>query len=324
MLFLGHTRFSLYEPDSPSWRLSRADESKDRSVYEAALFSHERLHGRGQIFFDHTLPTLDIASRGFKLIHVVSFSENLPQKYKEKLYEAQAKYGWLVLDERGTKKRGTANGLEFIRKHLEVGELFASFRLDDDDILATNFFHRAAEFVTEDNIGRVVSFGLGIQAFFQNGNFIAPRMEHRPKIAIGLLSIGKHSEKGRLQKPRSIAHTKSDIANVVILDSREIGFIHTMHGSQDSGVDKEDGDFARRFRNYLNLPEVTEENDRIQELFPTVTFNDLDVLKGEAARLVEWNFKVRTKERVQSAIRKLVSHAREWLERRGDLRKHSV
>lgn len=315
MLFLGHTRFSLFEPESPSWRLSRADESQNQAIYEAVLFSKERLDGRARIFFEHTLPTLEIAAEGFKFVHVVSFSENLPLEYREKLYEARKKYDWLELDERSLKSRGAARGTEFLRDHLQAGELFASFRLDDDDILATNFFQRAAKFVNHENVGRIVSLGLGIEAYFEDGHFIAPRMEHRPKIAIGLLSIGKLSESGRVQKPRPIAHTKSDLANIVILDSREIGFIHTMHGSQDSGVDKEDGDFARRFRNYLNLPEVTEEEDRIQELFPTVTFVGLESIKGEAAKLVEWNFRIRTKERIKLAIRKLISHARNWLER---------
>lgn len=315
MLFLGHTRFSLYEPESPSWRLSRADESKNRAAYEAVLFAPERLRGRAQIFFEHTLPTLAVAAEGFRLVHVVSFSENLPQEYKDKLYEARAKYEWLELDERSIERRSNARGTEFLRKYLAPGELYASFRLDDDDILATNFFRRASGFVSPDNVGRVVSFGLGIQAYFEDGSFIAPRMEHRPKIAIGLLNIGMLTTTRKIEKPNPIAHTKSDLVNVVVLDSREIGFVHTIHGAQDSGVDKEDGDFARRFRNYLNLPEVVEDGQRIRELFPTVTFEELDSLKGDAAKLVEWNFKIRTKERIELAIKSLNSHARNYLDK---------
>lgn len=309
MLFLGHTRFSLYEPDSPSWRLSRSDLGQDKIEYEKALFSETRLRERTRVFFEHTLPTLDIAAQGYRYVHIVSYSENLPSQYKKLLQLAVHKYPWLQLDERKMDSRSPARPTDFLKGHLRNGELYATFRLDDDDILATNFFKRAESFVREENVGCVVSFGLGVQAYLQEGNFFAPRMEHRPKIAIGLLSIGRRSEKGKIYKPRAVAHTKSDLVNVVILDSREIGFIHTMHGSQDSAIDKQDGDFARRFRNYLNLPVVTEDSTRLRELFPTVSFLELERLEGREAELIEWNLRVRTRERSVRVYRKLKLYA---------------
>ncbi|MGV0353220.1 glycosyltransferase [Corynebacterium confusum] len=282
MKFVGHTRFSLFDPTSSSWRISRSLGREDPSKYRNALFSEDRLKHRADIFFHHTLPTLDKAGEGHEFVHIVSYSADLPAKYRTQLEKQVEEYPWLVLDPRSNGKIRRSEINRSISRYVNRGQIFASYRLDDDDVLGTSFFDRASGYLEERFVGMQVSFGIGVQAFYGNGTFQAPRIEHRPKIAIGLLDICKRLEDGELKGPQPGAHTKADLRNPVIVDSRELAFIHTIHMRQDSGVDKPDADFVNRMKNYSRLPALKQseyDEKRLTELFPTVEFGNEDALR---------------------------------------------
>ena len=94
-MFVGHTRFSLFVPDSASWRASNEHTGFSEDEYRDYLYDHARLALRTDIFLNHTVPTLAKAAEGFDVKHVVSFSESLPQKFKEQLQEAADKFNVL-------------------------------------------------------------------------------------------------------------------------------------------------------------------------------------------------------------------------------------
>lgn len=269
MNFLGHTRFSVMEPKSPSWRLSRASGRTSVEDYTTSLFSEARLKERSEIFFTYSLPLLDAAKGEHKVLHVVSFSHHLPLKYKAMLYDAEQRYSWLHLDEQRPGSKKTVLDKVAI-KFFGEGAIYAEYRLDDDDLLGVSFFDDLIPYVTKENVGSLVSFGLGAQSFFDGSVFVQPRLEHRPKIAIGLTRICEIENKSVIG-PRRVAHTKSDLYNPVILDSRSLSFLHTIHRNQDSGVDKPKGDMALRIRNYLNQPRVSVED--LEIVFPGVPFD---------------------------------------------------
>ncbi|MHA5283530.1 glycosyltransferase [Corynebacterium sp. CQ3829_602738] len=267
--FLGHTRFSLYDPTSPSWRLARFEGRRKESEYLKQLYSPERMGSRVEIFFDHSLPTLAKAAAAHNLVHVVSYSEELPHKYRAYLESADETYAWLRLDRRSEGNRKGRPLEKWAQQEFRAGDIFGEFRLDDDDILGVNFLDTLADYLTPENVGRYVSFGYGVQAFYDAGKFREPRVEHRPKIAIGLTRVCQMNANGTINGPKRVAHTKTDMVAPVILDSRAIQFLHSIHLNQDSGVNKPDGDLGNRFRNYLNQPKL-EAVEMFTESFPTV------------------------------------------------------
>ncbi|MDK6814000.1 glycosyltransferase [Corynebacterium sp. UMB6689] len=281
--FLGHTRFSLYEPNSSSWRMTRQkrDDGSGRDPYREALFDEHRLRQRAHIFFEISLPILDQAAKEVNLVHVVSYSDELPSKYKAMLEEASERYSWIKLDLRTSTNRKGLNLIDYGAKAFGKNVVYGVYRLDDDDILAPTYFEQCSKYLKSDFAGMVVSLAKGIQAFYSDGEFFGPRIENRPKIALGLLKVCKTDSRGRVLQPKPIAHPRTDEKNPVILDARQISYVHTMHLSQDSGVDKPSDDLGKRYRNYRQLPEASVADVSV---FPTIQFNleDFPISRSEA------------------------------------------
>lgn len=247
---------------------------KGRDRYADQLYSPERMRNRVEIFFDYSLPILNEASKDHHLYHQVSYSTELPGVYQRHLEKAQSKYEWLHLDLRTSKNRKGTSLDTLARTAFSANDVFAEFRLDDDDLLASSYFDDLSEYLEISHVGYYVSFGLGIQAYFDGETFREPRLEHRPKIAIGLARICMLTEKDKILGPPRVAHTRTDRRAPVIVDSRSIEYLHTMHLEQDSGVDKPDGDLGNRFRNYLNQP--APDDLLTDEIFPGVSFGALN------------------------------------------------
>lgn len=280
MHFLGHTRFSLLEPNSPSWRLSREVGRTDHRTYSEILFSEQRLADRAEIFLEHTLPIIELGSKGHHIVHVVSYPEELPKEYKMRLSQAAKRFKWLHLDERRSPKNNGRFLDQLATELFPSGTVYGEYRLDDDDILSSSFFQKLSPYISDRNVGSMVSLGVGVQCFFDKGRFLKPRLEHRPKIAIGLTRVCK-TNGDKIAGPPRVAHTRSDRVCPVVLDSTDVTFLHTLHLTQDSGVHKPDGDLARRVRNYLRLPDVPEQFDLLQ-LFPGVHFDASTSLPNES------------------------------------------
>jgi hypothetical protein len=258
--------------------MTRATSPDSVDQYRNELFGEERLSNRSRIFFNHTLPLLDRARGNHQLLHVVSYSAELPRKYRRLLKDAAKSYKWLVLDKRTrTNRKGTSLNT-FVKRYFEPGSIYGSYRLDDDDVLAPTYFDQVASYLERPFANMVVSLGLGVQAFFHEGEFVNPRMEHRPKIAIGLMKICEYTYDGRFLAPQNIAHTRTDLVNAMILDSRQVSFLHSMHLTQDTHIDKPSGDFEKRLRNHMRLPEVAPETD-LASVFPGVKFVTDDKFK---------------------------------------------
>jgi len=70
MFFIGRTRYSLFVPNSASWRLSQAEDDQRAEEYQETLYNEDRLKVREDIFLNHTLPNLALAAEGFDVTHV--------------------------------------------------------------------------------------------------------------------------------------------------------------------------------------------------------------------------------------------------------------
>lgn len=284
--FLGHTRFSLFEPTSPSWRLSRHTGKLNEAAYKDRLYSAERMRSRVEIFFDHSLPLIDKASKDYKLVHVVSYSEEMPDIYRRYLESAAKKYKWVHLDRRQSTNRSGIPLETWAGRCFPRGEIFAEYRLDDDDLLATTYFDSLAKYLSDHFVGYYVSHGYGVQAFFEDGRFKNPRIEHRPKIAIGLARVCQLTQAGKVRGPKRSAHTQIDRWAPVVVDSKNVEFLHSIHLTQDSGIAKPEGDLGKRFRNYLSQPEVTDINI-LNEKFPGLPLESYITDRAKIRALVD-------------------------------------
>jgi len=271
MYFVGETRFSLFEPTSGSWRLSKTAGRVDVEDYKAKLYAEDRMESRCAIFFNHTLPTLDVARGNNELIHVISYSEELPPKYQDRLQEEAFKYSWVQLDKRTKGDRRGTSVVDLVKGNLAPGTIYGNYRLDDDDVLASNYFDQVGAYLDERHVGMIVSLGYGVLALYRDGRFTYPKGEHRPKVAAGYCKICLFDGSGNFYTPTNISHTRADRENPVILDSREVSFLRSLHVNQDMAVANPKFDFQARLRQFERMPDLTEDVD-LAKIFPTVNF----------------------------------------------------
>ena len=88
-----HTRFSVYNPKSKAWRASTLLSESDCLNY---LFDEERLSYRWYMFERFSIPALIKNYESVdSLVHIVAYSKELPDSYKDKLFNLQSKYSFI-------------------------------------------------------------------------------------------------------------------------------------------------------------------------------------------------------------------------------------
>lgn len=245
--FVGRTRFSLFTPNSKAWL---ASQNKDEELYKRQLFSEERLSPRADVFFNISLPQIQLAVQNHQVKHIVDFSPELPEKYRDLLLEAQEKYDWLLLNCQ-TEDGVSLDTYDVAHKILEPeaaagdASVFGSYRLDDDDVLPVSYFDRMSDFLVTSNVGFYVSLGRGVTGIQQGLNFSWPRdIKHR-MCAIGLLSICQAMPNGRTKRPDLYkTHMEPDLHAPTIVDSRELGFFWNRSFLQDTAIAHQDRETA--------------------------------------------------------------------------------
>src|SRR5699024_9741945 len=121
------------------------------------------------------------------------------------------------------------------RDHLiDIGETRDAhvfcFRVDDDDLLSSDFLSLVEPLISDSNEGFAVSFASGYAALFENGKYTTLRQHVSPLIAIGLGVIGKWYPADQslpLQFIRN--HSRTHYLRTVLLDAQRPTFIHTRH-----------------------------------------------------------------------------------------------
>ena len=234
-LYIGHTRFSLFTPNYEGWRASNGQNLKDAREYQELLFNPERLEPRARILLENSLPLLEQAASSRMYKHVISYSSLLPASFKLRLEEAGARYPFVVLDER-EPGADFFNPDEFASRLLPDGGTYGVFRLDDDDLLAVNYFSQMDRFLRPEFAGMRVSLASGLVGLMEQGSVSMVRSVYKPKIAIGLMSGNTLDVSGRLRSPRICSHDKSDFFDPVILFSAEPSYLWMRHVGQDTNV----------------------------------------------------------------------------------------
>lgn len=268
-MFIGHTRFSLFVPDSGAWRASNGGDFSSADEYKAYLYSEKRLDLRSFVFLEHTVPTLQKAAEGFEVTHIVSFSSSLPKKYKQKLQETAEKYDVIRLDELPDGDNGYGTPSK-VAAELGIEGVFGRYRLDDDDILSTDYFHLVDNYLKPEYVGMTVSLPLGIEAVLDKGRFFNLREAHVPMNSMGLLYVCSRDKSGQISSPKGGPHDKSDRYDPVIIDSRGYGYLRCIHSGQDNAMRYLSGSVMEYLLDGMAKFPPAADFPKLRENFPTV------------------------------------------------------
>jgi len=271
-LFIGHTRFSVHQYNSGSFKATRKGDGRrfSEEEYTEWLYDDERLGPRAEIFVEESLPQLAASAEDANLVHIVHYSASLPQKYQDILRGAAEEFPFLHLNEApgivapSAPNKKVLNSV--LRNRLPKDGVFGIYRLDDDDVLPINFFERMSPYIVDEHVGWRVSFPESLTAIRTRSEYILPWRRYFPKAAAGLVSIHQKTSDGAILGLQTRApakgHMKLDTAYPTVLDSREPGFFQARHKSQDSIL----GDGASPFFGSM-IPTAIEKESVPTELF---------------------------------------------------------
>lgn len=247
-VFLGHTRFSIDAHGSDQFNATRKKSLfASREEYLGWLYDDDRLARRAEILLGWSVPQLQRAAEGHQVRHVISHSSTLPEKYKEMLRQAAEDYPVLALNEVDAVVDPYAPPEHVMSEALKdfgltPGTAFCAYRLDDDDVLAANYFDQLAPHVHPFNVGYRVSLGYGFTGLWRNSRLYYCTETYYPKISMGLASVLAQNEDGSFRTPQNEYkgnngdnHTTADRTAPVILDSRQPAYFRVLHPTQ-SGV----------------------------------------------------------------------------------------
>lgn len=254
--YFGVTRFSVFSPGSLAWVLSK--DKKEKKQYIENLYSEERMTVRSDIFFRKALPSYELMGKSYLYKHIVQYSEELPDKWKDKLFEAAAKYSFVIL-QNVSKIESAHDVIRDYLKNLDACDsVVTMFRVDDDDVLSFDYLYQLSRYSVEDNIGKAVSFGSGLAAIYSNGKFENFRKFRKLLMSQGQAYIGNYdSKRGKVFFPRTGNHARIDELTPVILDSRSIAFLQTSHDLQDTRIsESKEAAKERILKSFLNYESI--------------------------------------------------------------------
>ncbi|WP_269435233.1 glycosyltransferase [Alcaligenes faecalis] len=285
MYFIGCTRFSLYMPGSNAWYISKVAEES----YLSQLYSDERMTARFDIFFNKAAPLYEGMAKKFFYKHVVQYSSVMPEKWKDRLFEEASKYDFIILNEASTKNISIT--IKEILADQPSGSL-AYFRVDDDDVLSSDYLSLLENYTNKNYEGMIVSFGCGLIATYVDGAFRDFRTCYRRFLALGLAFVGGYdADSGDYWLPRYDGHETVDRHSPTIVDSREPVFIWTHHEYQDTKVRSVGaaGAVSSRLKGYSRITSIKGYEQRFPTFKHEMEFlleNNEEILFLEKSRVV--------------------------------------
>lgn len=278
MQHFGVTRFSLFDPDSPAWRLTRRGDWADAEAYAQHLYSEERMGPRCDIFCDLAAPLYQQMAEGHSFRQMVLYSAIMPQRWKNRLAEAAERYPvlWLVESEEGSPDVKSSLR-EHLREHSPGRDaLVFAFRVDDDDLLSVDYLDQVEPYVTAQHHDHAISFSSGFAALYEMGSYTRVAPWHQRLSSMGQGSIGTwQARQEHLALTLIGNHNRTDHGRTVLLDGRHPTFLQTRHMGQDTAVKETEPLDAERARAALvaefgRLPAVTD-LQMLLERFPTLS-----------------------------------------------------
>lgn len=295
-------RYSLLLESLKAWVISRTD----LETYKENLFNIERIQNRYKLFKNFTLPSLAQQKsikdciKGTNISKLQVFlvtSEELPNEHKKELDDLLKEYKWLNVRYLSSKEKGietvVTDYIESLYAQVREPILYSNIRLDDDDILSVDFLDRLNSYVTEENIGRAITFANGYYGVYDSKteSFTQLCDLFSPKLALGLALVNKYDSNGYASKIKSIYgagnHNRIDRRIPTITDGRAPSYIRTVHMHADSL----DEATIQRYLKNNNLVHPIKVMQTIGMSFP-ISFDDLplDIIKNEERDLKVYDF----------------------------------
>lgn len=266
--YFGVTRFSVFQPESGAWKLSR--NNADADDYRTVLWSESRMRPRTDIFLKLVVPILQKMSERHRYRHIVLYSDEMPDPWRSELFEAAARYSVLYLHENGSRKPIPSVVRDLLKDESRGARAVVQFRLDDDDLLAIDYLDRISEFATPHDAGRAVSLATGYSALFHDGTLTGPiRQVRRVFGSQGLAYVGYYdADREHLTLSAGGRHYLVDRKMPSIVDSRAPSFFQMRHVGQDTLIDADEA--VRKIRDELDTRKPATDSDAIAALFPTL------------------------------------------------------
>jgi len=242
-MFIAITRFSLFLPNSSAWLVSsQANDEKKIEEYKRKIFDKNRLDFRINFLSKITMPILKEASKEYNFVHIIEYSDSLPDEYVKELRRLEGEYNFIRLNEYNVEGNSLNTAHEIAIDFFNLGSvtdkdhMIGQFILDDDDCISLDYFKKCSKYLNKYFHGHNLSFGLGISGIFDNDFNLTNIIEmYYPKVNIGLLRIGIYRHKSKKIVFGSLgSHMRADKYSPTIIDSREISFFWSKHLTQDS------------------------------------------------------------------------------------------
>lgn len=228
------TRFSVFSRSAGGLRI-RHEFGTDPAEFERRLFAPERLDKRLDILSRITVPALAEASFKHNIVHIVQYSENLPDEYKSALSDLSDRFDFfkpvLVSD---------SSMADSVREEVAswgsgFRGLYAWVRLDDDDVLSNSYFECLERYLVQDNVGMAVSFPIQAAALYSNGlvSDIRKKFVRNPSAGQAYICRANNSFHS-FEEPGFPAHHNIDSVMPTIVDPTVVGSLQMLHSTQDT------------------------------------------------------------------------------------------
>lgn len=233
-------RYSILSIDAArSWKIGQ----RGIDEYRNMLFSDERLDLHENLFFNLTLRSVDkaVENSDLDVSLIVFISNELPDSRKNKLYDAADKRSYLSIKELSPADKTLVSiGDEVVNQVSEYsGEVvYATIRLDDDDVLHPQFLKSLDEYIEPAYVGKCVSFSNGYAGLFDGSKFTAFHTMNAINNAQGLTAISKKTVNGEIKGLKSIynssiSHSRTHWKMPVVADGVKPMYIRTVHAQGD-------------------------------------------------------------------------------------------
>ncbi len=245
-MIFGYTRYSVFTPGAKVWRGMR---ELGEEAYKEFLFSDDRLSLREHIFKNFSLPLLiNNLEANNNYYHIIEYSDELPEVRKQSLLDSCDRHDRIipVLAGKRNKKINEILNMAYSNGEFYSGDALGLFRLDDDDLLASNYVSNAKKYISGQYIGHVVSFPKGLTGWYdyKEKSYSVVKKVYHPKINIGLMTVNSvelcRDGGVRANLFSTGAHTSCDERFPVILDASFNAFFWTRSGIQDTAVNKDE------------------------------------------------------------------------------------
>lgn len=235
--FVGSTRYSVLQPDSGSWKLSRG--AKGRRAYQEMLWAPERMNPRARIFLEFGVPILQQMADKHDYTHIVQYSDTMPEPWLGQLRAAAERYPVLWLVEASTRPDLVQLVHQVARRSTRGSRPMVQFRLDDDDLLSIDYLDRLADLVTKADTGRAVSLASGYTGFLRDDALVGPVRNIRMVFGSqGLAYVGWYDRtEDRVEITLGGKHYQVDRKMPTVVDSRAPAFFQMKHIGQDTVFD---------------------------------------------------------------------------------------